>query len=204
MIICIDDEQGCRNGDSCFFTHDRSPSVPRSTSSSKSCLPEDDSPDAASFLGLIRTSSDGCVLVLDDTDFHFSRNLCHHCDPTKIICTTSVPQTSIFDNYMLGVRIKWGLSHPYQTILSTGGGDDIPWSQVHCVLWFAKFSNSKGLEGQQSLLQEFFEYLAIRILGDTLYRVRVILTMNSLRFSQLQVQSIYMCIIFYILSLPCS
>ncbi|PIA44388.1 hypothetical protein AQUCO_01700172v1 [Aquilegia coerulea] len=176
--------QGCRNGESCFFSHDLGPSAP-SISSSSFCSPEDEHPDATLFLKLLPTSSDGCVLVLDDHNSHFSSNLCHYCDPSRIISTTSVPQTSIFDNYLPGVRIMWGLSHPYHTIV---GECDIPWRQVQCVLWFVKFTNGEGLDKHRSLLRKFFEYLAIRIFGDSLYEVRVILTMNNLRFSQLQVQ----------------
>ncbi|KAF5190731.1 Atp-dependent rna helicase protein [Thalictrum thalictroides] len=178
--------QGCRNGESCFFSHDQGPSVP-SISGSSVCLPEDEHPDATLFLRLLPTSSVGCVLVLDDNNSHFSSNLCHYCDPTRIITTTSVPQTSIFDNYLPGVTMMWGLSHPYHTIV---GASDIQWRQVQCVLWFAKFTNSKGLDKHQSLLRKFFEYLAIRILGESLYEVRVILTMNNLRFSQLQVEKL--------------
>ncbi|KAL5713084.1 RNA helicase [Ranunculus cassubicifolius] len=182
--------KGCRNGESCFFSHDLSSSVPSIATSSSSCSQEDDQPDPSSFLSLIPTSSDKRVLILDDTDFHFSSNLCHHCDPTKIISTTCVPQTSIFDNYLGGVKIMWGLDHPYQTLISGPSRESIPWSQVQCVLWFANFSNSEGMEGQKSLLQKFFEYLAIRILGDSLYHVRLVLTMNSLRFSQLKVEQL--------------
>ena len=59
---------------------------------------------------------------------------------------------------------------------------------MKCVLWFPNFeSYGENLDRQKLLLQNFFEYLAIRILADALYEVRVILTMNNFRFSQLQV-----------------
>ena len=85
-----------------------------------------------------------------------------------------------------GVRIHWGLSHPYQTIKTEDS--PIPWNDVACVLWFPKFdSNSDNLEGQKSLVQTLFEYLAIRLMSDALLEVQAILIMNNIRFSQLQV-----------------
>lgn len=56
------------------------------------------------------------------------------------------------------------------------------------MLWFPNLeSYSENLDRQKLLLQNFFEYLSIRILAGALYEVRVILTMNNIRFSQLQV-----------------
>uniref|UniRef100_A0A5B7B8U8 RNA helicase n=1 Tax=Davidia involucrata TaxID=16924 RepID=A0A5B7B8U8_DAVIN len=180
--------KGCRNGDSCFFSHDLGPSA-SSCSQSSLCLPEDEDAHAASLLQLFPTSPDGCIVLLDDTDLHFSSHLSRHCNPSMIISTTCVSDSSICDPSLTGVRILWGLSHPYQTIISKA--DPIPWNEVKCVLWFPKFdSYNENLEGQKSLVQTFFEYLAIRILADALYEVRVILTMNNIRFSQLQVEKL--------------
>ncbi|KAK9281663.1 hypothetical protein L1049_004566 [Liquidambar formosana] len=182
--------QGCRNGESCFFSHDLGPSA-SSNSRSSVCLPEDEGADAASLLQLFPTVPDGRILLLDDTDLYFSSNLSRHCDPSKIISTTSLSDTSLFDPSLEGVKILWGLYHPYQTVISESGANPIPWSEVKCVLWFPKFdSYGENLEGQKSYVQKFFEYLAIRILADSLYEVRVILTMNNIRFSQLQVEKL--------------
>ncbi|KAF8392589.1 hypothetical protein HHK36_022934 [Tetracentron sinense] len=181
--------QGCRNGNSCFFSHDLGPSV-SSFSRPSLCLSEEESADPAPFLHLFTTSPDRCILLLDDTDFHFSSNISRHCDPTKIISTTCLPYTSTCDASLTGIRILWGLSHPYQTIISKAGENPIPWKEVKCVLWFAKFVNGDDLERQRGLFQKFFEYLAIRILAETLCEVQVILTMNSIRFSQLQVEKL--------------
>lgn len=68
------------------------------------------------------------------------------------------------------------------------GENQIPWNEVKCVLWFPDFdSYSENLDRQKILLRNFFEYLAIRMLADALCKVRVVLTMNNIRFSQLQV-----------------
>lgn len=89
---------------------------------------------------------------------------------------------------LTGVRIFWGLYHPDQTIIAKAGQNPIPWNEVQCVLWFPCFDSfGEDLDGQKQLLQNFFEYLAIRILADDLFEVQVIITMNNIRFSQLQV-----------------
>ncbi|KAF5937318.1 hypothetical protein HYC85_024824 [Camellia sinensis] len=180
--------KGCRNGDKCEFSHDVGPST-SSSSRSSLCLPEDEIVYATSLLRLFPTSYDGCILLLDDTDFHFSSHLSCHYDPSKIISTTVLSAGSPLDASLSGVRILWGLSHPSQTIISEAEDSPIPWSEVKCVLWFPKFdSDSENLEEQKNLLQTFFKYLAIRILADELHEVQVILTMNNIRFSRLQVQ----------------
>ncbi|OMO81923.1 Zinc finger, CCCH-type [Corchorus olitorius] len=179
--------QGCRNGDLCSFSHDSDHSV--SSYSSNVCLQEDDHADASSLLQLLPTSSDGCVLLLDDTNMHFTTNLANHCDPSRIICTTSLTETVITDPSLTGVRILWDLHHPYQTIISIRGDNLIPWNEVKLVLWFPYLDGySENSEMQKSLVKNFFEYLAIRMMSDALFETRVILAMNNIIFSQLQVE----------------
>ncbi|TXG63430.1 hypothetical protein EZV62_010424 [Acer yangbiense] len=179
--------QGCRNGDSCVFSHDLGQSL--LSNSSTGCLPEDGVANAATLIQLFPTSSDGCILLLDDTDMHFSSNFACLYDPSKIISTTCLSDTFISEPSLAGVRILQGLRHPFETIISRAGENPIPWSEVKCVLWFPSLdSYSENLERQRMLLQNFFEYLAIRVLADALYDVRVILTMNNIKFAQLQVE----------------
>lgn len=152
------------------------------------CLPEDGDAKAASLLRLFPTTSDGCILLLDDTDLHFSSNFARHFDPSKIVATTSLSHTSIFQSNLEKFQIFWDLYHPFQTIISKKRKNPIPWNEVECVLWFPNFgSSSEHIEPQRVLLQNFFEYLAIRILADALNEVQVILTMNNIRFSHLEV-----------------
>ncbi|GAV66945.1 DEAD domain-containing protein/Helicase_C domain-containing protein [Cephalotus follicularis] len=177
--------QGCRNGESCFFSHDLGPSV--SSFSSTPSLQEDGGAYAESLTQLFPSSSDGCILLLDDFNLHFCSNLVHHYDPSKIITTTSLSDTSLWDPSLENVRILWGLHHPYQTIISNEGQHPIPWKDVKCVLWCPNLdSYSENLDRQKALVQNFFEYQAIRILADALYELQVILTMNNIKFSQLQ------------------
>ncbi|KAJ9171817.1 hypothetical protein P3X46_015130 [Hevea brasiliensis] len=166
--------QGCRNGEPCFFSHDSGSST--LSFSLTPSLPEEDDFNAASLLQFLPASLDGCILLLYDTDFHFSSNLARHYDPSKIISTTSV-------------RILWGLHHPHQTIVSRAGRNPIPWSEIKCILWFPNLDgHGENLERETILVQNFFEHLAIRIIADSLYELRIIITMNNIRFSQLQVE----------------
>lgn len=181
--------QGCRNGKLCPFSHDSYHSV--SSYSSNGCLLEDDHADASSLLRLLPTSSDGCTLLLDDTNMHFTSNLANHCDPSRILSTTNLTETSFSDPLLTGVRILWGLHHPYQTIISNSGDNPIPWNEVKLVLWFPYLDGyCENLDGQKIVVRNFFEYLAIRILNDALFEVKVILAMNNIKFSQLQVEKL--------------
>ncbi|KAH1073980.1 hypothetical protein J1N35_026308 [Gossypium stocksii] len=181
--------QGCRNGDLCSFSHDSY--QPISSYGSNVCQPEADHADASSLLQLFGTSSVGYILLLDDANMHFTSNLANHCKPSRIISTTSLTETSICDPLLTDVRILWGLHHPYQTIISNKGENPIPWNEVKIVLWFPYLdSHSDNLDAQKILVQNFFEYLAIRILGDTLFEVKIILAMNNIKFSQLEVEKL--------------
>lgn len=182
--------QGCRNGDSCFFSHDLDPSVSEFSGSGE-CLPEDGDADAVLLLQFFPNALGGRVLVLDDTDLHFTINLAHKFNPFKIISTTCLPNISICDPSLTAVKILWGLREPYKAIISTEGENPIPWNEVECILWFPNFESYGGnLEGQKNLIQKFFECLAVRILADAMYQVQVILTMKNIRFSQLQVEKL--------------
>lgn len=179
--------QGCRNGDSCSFSHDLGPSVSQFIGSGE-CLPEDDDANAALLLQLFPNSLGGRVLVLDDTDLHFTINLSHKFNPFKIISTTCLSDNSLSDPSLSAVKIFWGLHDPFKAIVSAAGENPIPWNEVDCLLWFPNFESYHGnLEGQKSLIRRFFECLAVRVLADTLYEMQVVLTLKNTRFSQLQV-----------------
>ncbi|KAK3021051.1 hypothetical protein RJ639_047298 [Escallonia herrerae] len=183
-------KEGCRNGELCSFSHDLVHQASSSVGSSK-CQPEDEHADASLLLQLFPTPSDGCILLLDDTDFHFSSQLSRHYDPSSIISTTSLAASSVSYPLLTGIRILWGLSHPYQTIFSNAGEYAVPWEEVKCVLWFPRFdSYAENSEAQKVVAETFFEYLAIRMIADALCEVKVIMTMNNIRFSQMQVEKL--------------
>uniref|UniRef100_A0A803L9U4 RNA helicase n=1 Tax=Chenopodium quinoa TaxID=63459 RepID=A0A803L9U4_CHEQI len=65
------------------------------------------------------------------------------------------------------------------------------WDKVKRIFWFPNFDSCEEIaEKQKHLVQDFFEHLAIRILADTLFEVHVIVTMNNVRFSRLQVEKL--------------
>ncbi|XP_019188715.1 PREDICTED: DExH-box ATP-dependent RNA helicase DExH8 [Ipomoea nil] len=179
--------QGCRNGDSCFFSHDSVPSF--LSHKSGPCLPEDQDTNIAFYLRFFPEPSDGCVLVLDDTDLYFSSNIAYHYKPSSIIATTSLQDESTLDQRPAGVRVLWGLPHPQQTIMPSSRESAIPWNDVKCLLWFPRF-DAEHLEEQKSVVQAFFEHLAIRMLENVLYGVEVIITMNNIHFSYFQVEKL--------------
>lgn len=192
--------QGCRNGDLCFFSHGYDPRIATVTSLSAS-FEEDGNASSHSFLQLLPGTLDGRVLVLNDKDLYFSSNLSCHYDPSKIIVANPNPYSSESDSLSNGMTILWNVGQTCQLIMETKEVP-IPWRQVKCVLWFADMVAGDA-SIHYNLLQKFFEYLAIRILADTLYDVRVIVTMNNIRFAQLQVEKLAgECFFFLIRSFP--
>ncbi|XP_056170365.1 DExH-box ATP-dependent RNA helicase DExH8-like isoform X3 [Syzygium oleosum] len=184
--------QGCRNGDSCFFSHDLGTSFSSVTKLS-SCIPENGDADPALLIRLFPFADDGNILILDDTTFHFTSNIARSYDPFRMVATTRLLESSICDPSLTDVKIMWGFHHPYQTIIGKSAESQVLWKSVKCVLWFPDFEvcgHKKNFEGQRSFMKNFFEYLAIRLLADSLCEVPVVLTMNNLRFSKLQVEKL--------------
>ncbi|KAL4338713.1 hypothetical protein AHAS_Ahas12G0237700 [Arachis hypogaea] len=181
--------QGCRRGESCSYSHDSGPSA--LSFRRDVCEPEDNNMAAASLLRFFPQATNRSILVLDDTDLHFATSLGRHYHPSKIIATTCLSETTILEQSLKGVKILWGLYHPYQTIIAKAGKNPVPWNEVQCVLWFPCFDSfGEDSDGQKQLLQNFFEYLAIRILADNLSNVKVIITINNIRFSQLKAEKL--------------
>lgn len=146
---------------------------------------EDEAASTNSFLQLLPKNGHGCVLVLNDKDLRFTSNLTHHCDPAKIFVTTH-PYSSDLVALPTGVKILWNMSKPCNSIIETKGDVSIPWKEVQSVLWFVETDGSDA-DIQYSLMQKFFEFLAIRVLAETIYHLQVIVTVNNIRFAQLQV-----------------
>ncbi|CAN1197989.1 DExH-box ATP-dependent RNA helicase DExH8 [Linum perenne] len=181
--------QGCRNGDSCVYSHDSGHSSPPLVS--PSCQPEEDGANAASLLRQFPTSTDGRILLLDDNDLRLSTKLASQYDPSKIIATTSMSETSIFDPALAGIRILWGLRDPHEMILSGGIWEQIPWRRVQCVLWCPNLdSYGDDREKQCNVVQGVFDHLAVRLIADALYHVEFVLVAHNIKFSQLQVEKL--------------
>lgn len=178
--------QGCRNGDSCFFLHDYGPRL-LSDPAANTCFQEE--ANSADFLLQLLPSAtdDGCVLVLNDKNLHFTSNLSLYFNPTKIIAASAHPDSSCINAFPTGVRVLWNVNQPCQSITEKEGNNCIPWKEVNAVLWFADY-DAEDSEKQYRWLQNFFELLAVQILADGLFNIRPIIVMNNNRFSQCQVE----------------
>ncbi|KAL2518555.1 Zinc finger CCCH domain-containing protein 31 [Abeliophyllum distichum] len=99
------------------------------------CSQDDRDTDPESLMRFFRASSlDGCILLMEDTDLHFSSHFAYYYDPSCIISTSSQLDPLIPDPS--GIKIFWGLSHPYQTIMSRAWENTVPWneSQMHIMV----------------------------------------------------------------------
>ncbi|XP_074268382.1 DExH-box ATP-dependent RNA helicase DExH8-like [Silene latifolia] len=193
--------QGCRNGDSCAFAHDLTSQVVSSQPSL--CVPENEDVDGKELTKLFPISSRGSLLLLDDVDLHFSMAFSQHYDPSKIICTTSLSESCIYDTSLSGVKVLWEICHPLEVVTYKSVENPIPWSEVKCVFWFPRFDGDETSEKQKRLVQNFFEHFAARILADRLIGVHLILVMNNIRFSHLQVEKLAQdCLFFLMKSFP--
>lgn len=188
--------KGCRNGASCFFSHDYGSST---AAVAKPIVhsEEVEACSANSFLQLLPTTGCGRVLVLNDKDMRFTYRLLDHYDPTKIIVTTPRPCSSELEDTLNNFKIVWNMSNPCNSIIETEGEDHIPWKEVCSVLWFVE-TDEDDSNMQHRLIQSFFEFLAIRVLSEASYDLQVIVTMNNIRFAQLQVEKLARECFFYL------
>ncbi|KAH9608923.1 hypothetical protein KSS87_002782 [Heliosperma pusillum] len=193
--------QGCRNGDSCAFAHDLS--LQAVSSQPSLCNPEDEDVDAKALVELFPISSRGSLLLLDDMDLHFSMSFSQHYDPSKIICTTSLSESCIYDASLSGVKVLWEICHPLELVTYKSVESPIPWSEVKCVFWFPRFDADETSDKQKRWVQNFLEHFAARMLADRMVGVHLILVMNNIRFSHLQVEKLAQdCFFFLMKSFP--
>ncbi|KAK4750367.1 hypothetical protein SAY87_027816 [Trapa incisa] len=181
--------KGCRNGNSCYFSHDVGSSYDRPIL----CIPEDDIAYSTSLIKQFPHPGEGTILILDDTNFHFTSNIARFINPEDILVSSSLSESFINDPSLENVQILWDQQHPHQTIILQPPKNSFYWSNVRCILWFPNLSRlDENLDQQAGFMQRFFEYMAIRLMADRLYNIRVILTMYTIRFSQLQNHSLLM------------
>ncbi|OWM63550.1 hypothetical protein CDL15_Pgr019500 [Punica granatum] len=180
---------GCRNGDSCHFSHDTA-QLSSSTRPSP-CLPEEDIAKPQLLIELFPPPGEGNILILDDTNFQFTSNIACFWNPEKMFVTTSLSESYVSEPSLEDVRISWALHHPYQTLICEPPENSFSWRDIRCVLWFPDLDNQdKNLERQAGYVRSFFEFMAIRLLAESLHSVQVVVTMKNIRFSQLQVEKL--------------
>ncbi|CAM8987819.1 unnamed protein product [Rhodiola kirilowii] len=180
--------QGCRNGESCYFSHTADPSV-ASIEKSSLCKPEDRRANYAQMLRFFPKAAAECILLLDESNLHFSSYVSHLADNFKIFTPTTLPKATYSSRIFNSARVLWSSHNSGEAIIPNLDHDTILWDKVRSILWFPTFDScDPNKEEQKNLVKIFFQDMALRILRDSLFNIRIIVTMNNIRFSQIQVE----------------
>ncbi|KAL6626494.1 hypothetical protein ACP70R_030220 [Stipagrostis hirtigluma subsp. patula] len=177
--------QGCRNGDSCPYSHDCGYLAPLSITSGISS--QEDGATSLCCTKLLPADGDGHVLVMNDKKLEFSCRLCHYHNACKIVACTPGLQSIESDPNTKGLKIFQNLSDPSLLITGREHKLPVPWTKLQRVFWFADFDSNESTS-EQVLLQKFFEHIAIKILSEPLSGLQVILIMRNTNFIQLQAE----------------
>lgn len=181
--------QGCRYGESCHFSHDN---LLQNSSFMNAflCSPEESGGRETYdiFLHLLPAASEGCILILNDNHLQITSTLAQHLDPHKLI-VSKPDQPSEVNSSLNGLTEVSETSLPWSLNTETKEEDRIPWFQVRCILWFSDFDVDE-VEKHHNLLKKFFQCLAIKFLAGRPPHC-VIITMNNLRFSQIEVSNLF-------------
>ncbi|KAJ3693726.1 hypothetical protein LUZ60_009206 [Juncus effusus] len=194
--------QGCKNGASCFYSHDLtlSPGPPvreNSTSPSnnnnnnnyknKISLQEPNISSPYSFsAALLKNTTENNnnhVLVLQDKDLYLSLSLSKYLNPHKIITVTPLEYSSSLSCQAEGVKVIWAV----KSFFSNKGLSSLDWGQIGCVVHCTDFK-AGDLERERREVRELFEFVCVKVLSCNLENFRVVLTMNNTRFAQIQVE----------------
>lgn len=176
--------QGCRNGNSCPYSHDTGSLI--SISITSGICSQEGRATSLCCTRLFPGDGDGHILILNDKNLQFSSKLSQYYDACKIVAGT--PGLQSLESYSVpkGLKILQHLADPSSLITEREHKLSIPWTKLERVFWFADFDNEESA-GEQVLLQKFFESIAIKILSERLSDLQVILVMKNTRYIQLQV-----------------
>ncbi|RLM92512.1 zinc finger CCCH domain-containing protein 4 isoform X1 [Panicum miliaceum] len=177
--------QGCRNGNSCPYSHDTGSLI--STPSTSGICCQEGRATSLCCTRLFPADGDGHILILNDKTPQFSSKLSQYYDACKIVAGT--PGLQSVESYSVpkGLKILQNLADPSSLITGRDQKLPVPWTKLKRVFWFADFDNDESA-GEQALLQKFFENIAIKILSERLSGLQVILIMKNTRYIQLQVK----------------
>ncbi|CAO2185089.1 unnamed protein product [Urochloa humidicola] len=178
--------QGCRNGNSCPYSHHDTGSLISTPMTSGICSQEGRATSLCC-TRLFPADGDGHILILNDKNLQFSNKLSQYYDACKIVAGT--PGLQSVESYTVrkGLKIIQNLTDPSGLITGREHTLPVPWTKLKRVFWFADFDNDESA-GEQALLQKFFENIAIKILSERLSDLQVILIMKNTRYIQLQVE----------------
>lgn len=176
--------QGCRNGETCYFSHASVASFEKPSL----CRPEDRRENSEQLLRFFPKSAAECILLLDDSNLHFSSYESHLDNTFKIVTPMTLADATLPSRLFEHVKIVWSCGNSGQSIILNSENDTIVWDRVRSVLWFPTFNRfGDNKDDQKDLVKNFFQDMALRILQDSLFDIRIVITMNNIRFSQLQV-----------------
>uniref|UniRef100_A0A7N0U8I5 RNA helicase n=1 Tax=Kalanchoe fedtschenkoi TaxID=63787 RepID=A0A7N0U8I5_KALFE len=180
--------QGCRNGELCYFSHASDPSV-ASFEESSICMPEDRRVNSAQMLRFFPKTAAECVLLLDESNLHFSSYLSREGSNFTIFTPIAPPKATTSSRLFDSVRILWSSHNSGQSTVTYLEHDIILWDKVKSVFWFPTFDScGNNKEEEKNLVKIFFQDMALKMLRDSMFTIRLIITMNNIRFSQIQVE----------------
>ncbi|XP_062207511.1 zinc finger CCCH domain-containing protein 4 [Phragmites australis] len=177
--------QGCRNGNSCPYSHDRGSLI--SSPITYGICSQEGKATSLCCTKLLPADGDGHILVMNDKNLLFSSKLCQYYDASKIVACTPSLQSVESNSVTNGLKILQNLADPSHLIIGREHKLPVPWTKLQRVFWFADFDNDE-LNSEQVLLQKFFERIAIKILSERLSDLQVILIMKNTKYIQLQVE----------------
>ena len=184
MCSVLPCEQGCKNGTSCSFSHDRGSS--KTSYITSGICSQEDRATSVCCTKLLPEGGDGHIVVMNDKNLQFACKICHYYDPRKIVACTPGLHSGESDSVTSGVMILQNVADPCHLILGGEHKLPVPWAKVHRVFWFADFDSDESMD-VKVLLQKFFEHIAIKTLSETLSKLQVVLIMNNTKFVHLQV-----------------
>ncbi|TVU22437.1 hypothetical protein EJB05_32131 [Eragrostis curvula] len=175
--------QGCRNGNSCPYSHDCGSLI--SSSITPGISLQEGRPTSLCCTKLLPADGNGHILVMNDKSLEFSKKLCQYYDASKIVACT--PSVHTIVSVPKDLKILHNVADPSLVIIGREHKLPVPWTKVQRVFWFADFDNDESAS-EQVLLQKFFEHMAIKILSEPLSDLQVILIMKNTKYIYLQAE----------------
>ncbi|OEL23081.1 Zinc finger CCCH domain-containing protein 4 [Dichanthelium oligosanthes] len=177
--------QGCRNGNSCPYSHDTGSLI--STPITSGIFSQEGRATSLCCTRLFPADGDGHILIMNDKNLQFTSKLSQYYDACKIVAVTPGMQSVESYSVPKGLLILQNLADPSSLITGCEHKLPVPWTKLKRVFWFADFDNDESAS-EQALLQKFFENIAIKILSERLSGLQIILIMKNTRYIQLQVE----------------
>lgn len=179
LLICCSFDQGCIKGSSCSFPHDCDSFI---SSSVTSKINPEELPwrTDIGWTKLLTRGENDDILVVNDKNLKFSREL------RKIVASTPDLHSAEHNSVANNLSIVLNVADPSH--LTIGGEHElpVPWTKLQRIILLDDYGSGEAINHQ--LLQKFFEYIAIKILLETLSGLQVIVIMNNTKFVKIQVR----------------